>query len=105
MQKHIPAQKVRMVRKQVYITAEQDRLLKERALAEGVAAAEIIRRGLQHAIEQVDEATQLADWKASLRTGNPIWVDRDDMQEWLRDLRRGWGRRAKRLGLDSGDPQ
>ncbi len=102
MQKHIPQPKQRMVRKQFYITAEQDRQLKEVAKAERVPAADIVRRGLQHAIEQSGEAERLANLKAYLRTAKPIWQDRDDMQEWLRDLRRGGSRRLKRLGLDDG---
>lgn len=39
----------RMVRKQVYITAEQDALLKRRAKALGVSEAEIVRRGIEAA--------------------------------------------------------
>ncbi len=99
MQKRIPQPKQRMVRKQVYITAEQDRRLKELAKSEGVPAADIVRRGLQLAIEQNAEAERLASLKAYLRTAKPIWQDRDDMQEWLRDLRKGGSRRMKRLGL------
>ena len=63
MQKHIPQPKQRMVRKQFYITAEQDRQLKEVAKAERVPAADIVRRGLQHAIEQSGEAERLANLK------------------------------------------
>jgi len=37
----------RMVRKQVYITPEQDRLLKRRAKALGVSEAELVRRGVE----------------------------------------------------------
>ena len=36
----------RMVRKQVYITPEQDRLLKRRARQLGVSEAELIRQGI-----------------------------------------------------------
>jgi hypothetical protein len=36
----------RMVRKQVYLTAEQDRQLKQRAARLGVSEAELIRQGL-----------------------------------------------------------
>ena len=37
----------RMVRKQVYITTEQDKLLKRRAKALGVTEAEVVRRGIE----------------------------------------------------------
>jgi hypothetical protein len=57
----------RMVRKQFYITQEQNRLLKRRAKALGVSEAELVRRG----VETADEATgafvpDLAAW-AELR--------------------------------------
>jgi hypothetical protein len=42
----------RMVRKQVYIQPEQDRLLKRRAKELGVTESDLIRRG----IDQVDRA-------------------------------------------------
>lgn len=37
----------RMVRKQVYITREQDQLVKRRAKALGVTEAEVVRRGIE----------------------------------------------------------
>lgn len=37
----------RMVRKQVYITTEQDKLLKRRAKALGVTEAEVVRQGIE----------------------------------------------------------
>ena len=39
----------RMIRKQVYITAEQEALLKHRARALGVTEAELVRRGIEMA--------------------------------------------------------
>jgi hypothetical protein len=50
MQKALEA-KTRMVRKQVYITAEQDLRLKERARIRGVAAAELVRAGIERELE------------------------------------------------------
>lgn len=37
----------KMVRKQVYITAQQEKLLKRRAKALGLTEAEIVRRGIE----------------------------------------------------------
>ena len=37
----------RMVRKQVYVTKEQDRLLKRRAKALGVSEAAVVRQGIE----------------------------------------------------------
>ena len=100
MQKHIPAQKVRMVRKQVYITAEQDRRLKALGRLRGVPVAGIIRQVLQKEIDASATEDDLEAWKARLRSIKPIWKDRDNIQEEMQDLRKGWGRRLKRLGLD-----
>lgn len=42
----------KMVRKQLYITEVQDRALKERAGHEGVSEAELVRRALNHLLEE-----------------------------------------------------
>ena len=44
-----------MVRKQVYVTAEQDVLLKKRSAELGVTEAELVRRGIDH-VCATDEA-------------------------------------------------
>ena len=55
----------RMVRKQVYITNEQEKLLKRRAKALGVTESEIMRRG----IDAADRAT------ASFPFDREAWED------------------------------
>lgn len=55
----------RMVRKQVYITGEQEKLLKRRAKALGVTEAEVVRRG-------IDLAGQTA---AGLSPDRQAWED------------------------------
>ena len=52
----------RMVRKQVYITSEQDELLKRRAKALGLSEAEIVRRGI--AMASTTAASQPFDIRA-----------------------------------------
>ena len=99
MQKHIPAPKERMVRKQIYITAEQDQRLKERAREQGIAAASVIRLGLQRELDARQPADDAEARKARLLRIKPIWKDRDTIHEEMQELRRGWGRRLKRLGL------
>lgn len=52
----------RMVRKQVYIEAEQERLLKQRSKELGVSEAELIRRGIDligraPVVQPMDRAT------------------------------------------------
>jgi hypothetical protein len=58
----------RMVRKQVYISAEQDKLLKRRAKALGVTEAEVVRRGIE--LASSDSASLPFDrraWEEELR--------------------------------------
>jgi hypothetical protein len=56
---------MRMVRKQVYITPEQDKKLKECAQRLGVSEAELIRRGIELVEGGSDERRiqRLAAWK------------------------------------------
>jgi len=54
---------MKMVRKQVYITTEQDRKLKECSKRLGVPEAEVIRRGIEFIDDEA--ATQEADRRAA----------------------------------------
>ena len=91
----------KMVRKQVFITAEQNKKLKARAAATGVAEAELIRSGIDLRLEQVAEEQR--DWQKvveeTLGKLSGAWAERDDLDELLRRNRKGWKRRLKRLGL------
>ena len=97
-------QKLRMVRKQVYITADQDRRLKARAKANGQPAAEVLRAMLDTSLNASEPVEDKDAWKKVIVNLKPIWQDREDMHEIVRDMRKGWGRRAKRLGLDPNKP-
>ena len=58
----------RMIRKQVYITPEQEALLKRRAKALGVSEAELVRRGVELAgRSRAALAPDDAAWEAELR--------------------------------------
>lgn len=85
-----------MIRKQVFITAEQNRRLKQRAAETGTAEAEIVRRGIEVALAS---ETSAADWKKGLAELSGAWSDRGDIQDFVRDLRKGTRRRLKRLGI------
>jgi hypothetical protein len=93
----------KMVRKQFFITAEQNRKLKARAAATGVAEAELIRSGIDLRLHQ-DLEEQRA-WQSvvdeTLAKLSGAWAERDDLDELLRKNRKGWKRRLKRLGLAS----
>ena len=58
----------RKVRKQVYLTPEQDRLLKRRARELGVSESDLIRRSIQEA-EHVIQGTSFNEtaWQEALR--------------------------------------
>ena len=91
----------KMVRKQVFITAEQNRKLKARAAATGVAEAELIRAGIDLRLDKEPEAQRA--WRAAVDQTvarlSGTWAERDDLGELLRKNRKGWKRRLKRLGL------
>ena len=87
----------RMVRKQILITPEQNRRLKARAAQTGAAESDIVRRGIELALAA--EPASEDDWRRGLDRLSGAWAERHDMQGFVRDLRKGGGRRMKRLGL------
>jgi hypothetical protein len=95
-----------MVRKQVFITVEQNRRLKARAAATGLSEAELVRSGidlllaqrqLAQGLEQQRPWRDIVDETVAKLSG--AWAERDDLDEMLRRNRRSWKRRRKRLGL------
>jgi len=89
----------KMVRKQVFITAEQNKKLKARAAAIGVAEAELIRAGIDL---RLDQKLEKPDWRTALDKLSGAWAERDDLEELLAKHRQSWARRRKRLGLAGG---
>jgi hypothetical protein len=93
----------KMVRKQVFITTEQNKRLKARAAETGVAEAELIRSGIDLRLEQVGQEERV--WQeaveATLARLSGAWAERNDLDDLLRKNRKGWKRRLKRLGLAS----
>jgi hypothetical protein len=57
----------RMVRKQVYITPEQDRILKRCAARRGVTEAEVIREGIEAVAVDRGAAEQKRAWQELVR--------------------------------------
>jgi hypothetical protein len=86
----------KMVRKQIFVTAEQNRRLKARAAATGVSEAELVRAGIDLQLERQPEKT---DWRKLADSLSGAWAERDDLDGLLRKNRKGWKRRLKRLGL------
>ena len=70
----------KMVRQQLFITAEQKRRIKTRAALTGQSEGEIIRRGIDRELEQKTSAGE-GDWKDAWRQAAGMWKDRDDIEE------------------------
>lgn len=83
---------------QITLTDRQYERLQEVSEHTGLSIAELMRQ----AIEQRYGAMTAAERIAALNQAFGIWRDRTDIDPdtYLRDLRSGWGRRMKKLGLD-----
>jgi hypothetical protein len=90
----------KMVRKQVFITAEQNKKLKARAAATGVAEAALIRAGIDLRLNQEPEQQRawqdLVDETVAKLSG--AWAERENLDEEMRAIRRRWNRRSIILG-------
>jgi hypothetical protein len=100
MQDKMP-RKQRMIRKQVFITPEQDRRLKERAALSGVAEARLIREGIDMVLEK--QRPEDDDWKVGLLRIAGMWKDYDEIDEIIARRRARRRDRRKRLRLSGGD--
>jgi hypothetical protein len=94
----------KMVRKQLFITAEQNRKLKKRAAATGLSEGELIRAGIDLRLEQ--EPEQQRAWRdivdETVAKLSGAWAERDDLDDFLKKRRASWTRRRHRLGLAGG---
>jgi hypothetical protein len=75
-----------MVRKQVFITAEQNRLLKQRAKAARKPQAELIRDAIDRELG-IDSGKD--DWKAGMMGAFGAVADEDGLEERIATLRQG----------------
>lgn len=82
-----------MVRTQVYLTEEQERGLKRLAETTGRRQSELIREALDRYLN----ANQPEDWKAAFEAVRGMWAGRDDLDDFVSDLRAGWEKRRKRI--------
>lgn len=86
-----------MVRKQVRITAEQNARLKALSAATGKAEGELLREGLEKALDAGDQKQGEGDWKAALLGAAGMWADRDDLDEFYAERRKRRAERRKRI--------
>ena len=90
----------KMVRKQIFITTEQNKRLKARAAAIGVSEAELIRAGIDLRLHEQGEKQKawsdtVAETVAKL---SGSWAERENLDEEMREIRRRWNRRDQLLG-------
>jgi hypothetical protein len=85
----------KMVRKQFFITAEQNRRLKAHAAATGVSEAALVRAGIDL---RIDQAPAAEDWRDGLDKLSGAWAERKNLDEEMREIRRSWNRRSQILG-------
>jgi hypothetical protein len=87
----------KMVRQQLFITADQKRRIKTRAALTGMSEGEIIRRGIDRELSQEDDVSAAGDWKDAWRQAFGIWKDRDDLDEFYAARRRRRRSRRQRV--------
>jgi hypothetical protein len=85
----------KMVRKQFFITAEQNKRLKAHAAATGVSEAELVRAGIDL---RIDQAPATQNWRDGLDKLSGAWAERKDLDEEMREIRRSWNRRSQIMG-------
>ncbi len=85
-----------MRKHQVFLEEEQAAALRRIARATGRRQSEIIRRGVDLAVKEADEAAA-PDWKAAILSAAGIWKDRDDLDELYAEMRRRNRARMDRL--------
>ena len=87
-----------MIRKQIYISEQQEAGLKAIAALSGRKESELLREGLDYIIETKTprEKKDVEEWKEALRAVKGIWKDRDDIDEIMQESRRQLKERAKR---------
>jgi len=86
----------KMVRKQLFITAEQNRQIKTRAALTGLSEGELIRRGIDRELSE-DVAEKNDDWKQAWRQAFGMWKDRDDLDEFYGTVRKRSKQRMARI--------
>lgn len=86
----------KMLRQQLFITAEQKRRLKARAAATGKSEGEIMRRGIDRELDDKSAEAE-GDWKDAWRQAFGMWKDRDDLDEFYAERRRRRSKRRQRV--------
>lgn len=89
-----------MVRKQLFITREQDKLLKQRSRETGRAEADLIRAGIDR---ELGLAEAEDDWRTRLMSYAGALKDNEGLEETIAENRKRWRARLSRLHQNSND--
>jgi hypothetical protein len=87
----------KMVRQQLFITAEQKRQLKTRAGVTGMSEGEIIRRGIDRELALKTSDKEEGDWKQAWRQACGMWTDHDEIEEVIAARRERNRQRIERI--------
>jgi hypothetical protein len=87
----------KMVRQQLFITAEQKREIKTRAAATGMSEGEIIRRGIDRELALGTEDQEKRDWKDAWRQACGMWANHDEIDEIVAARRKRSRHRMERM--------
>lgn len=82
-----------MVRTEIHLTKAQKQRLDRLAAASGKRQSVLIREALDGYLAD----HQPKGWKDALEAVRGLWADRDDLDDFIRDLRAGWEKRLERL--------
>ena len=74
------------MRTQIYLTDEQKLQLERLAAASGKKQSEMIRE----AIDGYLAGREPTDWQAAFERVRGMWAERDDLDDFVRDLRAEW---------------
>jgi hypothetical protein len=86
----------KMVRQQLFVTAEQKRRLKTRAALTGLSEGEIIRRSIDRELAEETKVDD-GDWKGAWLQAFGMGKDRDDIDELYAERRRRRRKRRERV--------
>ncbi len=87
-----------MKRTQIYLTEEEKKAIEKLSDERGTTQSNIIREAIDEYIAKKKDEPG----KKSIMDFAGIWKDKKDIPD-VREMREGWGRRMKRLGLDPDD--
>lgn len=82
----------RMVRKQILITPEQNRLLKQRAKLTRQPEAELIRAAIDRELGIEEQGD---DWKSRIMSSFGVLADEESLEDRIAATRRRWSTRLE----------